>query len=80
MARTTVTTVLEGIEVAGSSSATTPFASRFDAWKKRGKTSLPAPPSSAFESSTTVVRQRRPSLRGSRTSACSWMSRAAVIR
>ncbi len=67
-ARTTVTTVPCGAASWGCNSAVTAFASRFDMWKKRGSTSRRFSGVMTFASSTTLVRHRRPSRRGSMTS------------
>jgi hypothetical protein len=79
-ARTEVTTARCGAASAGQSSAATSFASRFESWKKRGRTSARFSAVRTFESSTMLVKHSRPSRSGSTTSGNLWMSSAAVFR
>jgi hypothetical protein len=74
-----VTTVRTGAGI-GFSSEDTSFASRFERWKKRGRTAAMFSGVATFESSTTLVKQSRPSRSGSTTSGWRWMSAAAVAR
>jgi hypothetical protein len=56
------------------------FASRFDTWKKRGRSSFRFSGVRFFASSTIEVKQSRPSRSGSTTSGNFWRSSAAVFR
>jgi hypothetical protein len=75
-----VTTARTEGAAAGTSSATTAFASCFEQWKKRGIIVARFSEVSTFASSTTLVMQSRPSRSGSTTSGNSWTSSAAVFR
>ncbi len=79
-AGTVVTTVREGGEATGQSSAAMTAASCLERRKKRGSTSARFSGVSTFASEAMVVKQRRPSLKGSRISGKRWMSEAAVMR
>jgi hypothetical protein len=77
---TSVTTVLRGTTSRGAISAATCFASARERWKKRGSTSARFSTVITRASSTTVVRQRRPSRIGSTTSGNRWTRRTATCR
>jgi hypothetical protein len=78
--RTAVTTSRCGAASAGRSSAETAFASVLESWKNRGSTSPLFSGVMTFASSTTLVRHKRPSRRGSMISGYRWISSAAVFR
>ncbi|MGB8930310.1 MAG: hypothetical protein WCC48_03560 [Anaeromyxobacteraceae bacterium] len=77
---TAVTTTRCGSTSRGATSAATAFASRFDAWKKRGNTCVTLSRVTTLATSMTLDRQRRPSRRGAATSGNRWISSAAVLR
>jgi hypothetical protein len=77
---TAVTTVRTGGAGSGRSSAVTSFASDFDRWKNRGRTSSKFDAVTTLDSSATVVKQSRPSRIGSSTCGNCWMSSAARFR